>query len=630
MRSTAVSRASLFVLLALPTLAATAATPATAPKPAADAAFGERIDVRAVNVFAVVTDRSGQRVSGLTAADFRLQVDGRDLPIDYFAEVKEGQKAGVDPALTAAGAATSTAGPAPNVVGTSYLVFVDDSFSLAPQRNTVLDHLRADLALLGPGDRMAIVAWNGRKLVPLSSWSTDPTALAAAFVKASGLPTLGIHARDERRTWSNDQALSVSSVSDISTSKGPDPADSEVSDLTARGGALNGSTGLVRRAVPGRCVDEFPISPIQCVELQEAIGAAAAALRGMPDPGGRKVALLLSGGWPYGAGPHLFKPLLDTADQLGYTLYPVDVPGIDSGAGVVDAALTSPAASTGFVSGSWERESKDALEYLAASTGGKALLNSARLDALKRTAADTRSYYWLGFSPVWRADDKGHKVQVSVKRTGLTVRSRSGFTDLAPRTESAMRAESALLLGGAAEDRRLRLEVGPPKRGFGTFEVAVTLAVPVSALTLTPQGRGYLAEANLSFAVEDEAGGARRSPRSRSACGCRRRRSPAATRATERRSSCDEPARRWSPCCATARAAPPCGTKWRWASERGLGEGRSFFLSPPAPGIRRWRQFRRDGRVAGSEFQRTDRRPRRRLGDRRHRPQGAAGERSQG
>jgi VWFA-related protein len=508
MRSTLVSWASLFVLLSLPATAA-APAPATAAKPAADPAFGERIDVRAVNVEAVVTDRSGQRVPGLTAADFRLQVDGRDVPIDYFAEVKEGQKAGGDPAVTAAAAtpATAPAGPAASAVGTSYLVFIDDSFSLALQRNVVLDHLRADLSLLGPGDRMALVAWNGRKLVPLSSWSADSAALAAAFVKAAGLPTLGIHARDERRTWSNDQALSASSVSDISTSKGPDPADSEVSDLTARGGALNGSTGLVRRAVPGRCVDEFPISPIQCVELQEAIGAAAAALRGMPDPGGRKVALLLSGGWPYGAGPHLFKPLLDTADQLGYTLYPVDVPGIDSGAGVVDATLTGPAASTGFVSGSWERESKDALEYLAASTGGKALLNSARLDALKRTVADTRSYYWLGFSPVWRADDKGHTVKVSLKRAGLTVRSRSGFTDLAPRTESAMRAESALLLGGAAEDRRLRLEVGPPKRSFGTFEVAVTLAVPVSALTLTPQGRGYLAEANLSFAVEDEAGG---------------------------------------------------------------------------------------------------------------------------
>jgi VWFA-related protein len=495
------------LLLALP--AAAAATAATAAVAAAESAFGERIDVRAVNVEAVVTDRSGHRVSGLTAADFRLQVDGRDVAIDYFAEITEGRKTGGEPAPPAGAtpAVATSPGAGSAAVGTSYLVFIDDSFSFAIQRNTVLDHLRADLALLGPGDRMAIVAWNGRKLVPLSSWSADATTLAAALVKAAGLPTLGIHARDERRTWSNDQALGASAQSDITTSRGPDAADSEVSDLKARGDALNGSTGLVRRAGPGRCVDEFPISPIQCVELQEAIGAAAAALRGLPDPGGRKVALLLSGGWPYGAGPHLFKPLLDTADQLGYTLYPVDVPGIDSGAGVVDATLTGPAASTGLISGSWERESKDALEYLAASTGGKAFLNSARLDALKRTVADTRSYYALGFSPVWRADDKGHKVKVSLKRAGLTVRSRSGFTDLAPRTESAMRAESALLLGGAAEDRRLRLEIGPPQRRFGTIEVAVTLAVPVSALTLTPQGQGYLAEANLSFAVQDEAGG---------------------------------------------------------------------------------------------------------------------------
>jgi VWFA-related protein len=478
---------SLLLLLGFADFAGTASFADVGHSPASPAAdFTERIDVHAVDVAVVVTDRSGQRVSGLTAADFRLQVDGKDVPIDHFAEVKEGQKADGDAAVTASMVSTApqAPGPAASAVGTSYLVFIDDSFSLAFQRNVVLDHLRADLALLGPGDRMAIVAWNGHKLESLSPWSGDTAALAAAFVKAKGLPTLGIHVRVERRGWSEERSLGAS----------------------AAGDALIASTDLAE-TVPGRCASGFAIPPLQCSELQEAIGAAAAALRGMLDPGGRKVALLLSGGWPFGAGPHLFKPLLATADQLGYTLYPVDVPGIDSGAGVIDAARTSPAASTGFVSGSWERESKDALEYLAASTGGKAILNSARLDALKRTVADTRSYYALGFSPVWRADDKGHTVQVSVKRAGLTARSRSGFTDLAPRTLRAMRAESVLLLGGTPEDRRLRLEIGSPKNHFGTFEAEITLGVPVSALTLTPEGRGYLAMADLSFVVQDEAGG---------------------------------------------------------------------------------------------------------------------------
>ena len=41
--------------------------------------FGETIDVRVVNVEAVVTDRGGTRVFGLTPDDFLLLVDGDPL-----------------------------------------------------------------------------------------------------------------------------------------------------------------------------------------------------------------------------------------------------------------------------------------------------------------------------------------------------------------------------------------------------------------------------------------------------------------------------------------------------------------------------------------------------------------------
>src|SRR3954471_13683568 len=44
--------------------------------------FGESIDVRVVNVEAVVVDKKGERVRGLSAADFRLLVDGREVPIE--------------------------------------------------------------------------------------------------------------------------------------------------------------------------------------------------------------------------------------------------------------------------------------------------------------------------------------------------------------------------------------------------------------------------------------------------------------------------------------------------------------------------------------------------------------------
>src|SRR4029077_4648531 len=54
------------------------------------AVVGETIDVRVVNVEAVVTDGRGQVVHGLTAADLALVVDGKEVPIDYFTEVRDG------------------------------------------------------------------------------------------------------------------------------------------------------------------------------------------------------------------------------------------------------------------------------------------------------------------------------------------------------------------------------------------------------------------------------------------------------------------------------------------------------------------------------------------------------------
>jgi hypothetical protein len=97
-----------------------------AQEPVSGNVFGESIDVRVVNVEAVVTDGKGERVRGLSAADFRLLVDGREVPVEYFTEVEEGKAA-----APAQGAPGTTAGPQAPVaageeVGRSYLVYVDD------------------------------------------------------------------------------------------------------------------------------------------------------------------------------------------------------------------------------------------------------------------------------------------------------------------------------------------------------------------------------------------------------------------------------------------------------------------------------------------------------------------------
>lgn len=500
-------------------LAAALVVPAFGQEETGPDVFGEAIDVRVVNVEAVVTGRGGKRVQGLTARDFRLLVDGREVPVDYFTEVVEGEMASypMEPGEPAAALPSAPGGK----VGTSYLVFVDESFAVGAQRDVVLARLAKDLGRLGPGDQMAVVAFDGRRIDRLTDWTGDRAALARVFEDAMRRPTWGLHR------------------------------------LTLRSSDVGGDLSV------------YPY-------VASAVSAAAATMRSMAPPAGRKVFLLLSGDWPMLSGENMlslpmrgvtvnsledtesdpfrnaaklleerivpqraeqvFEPLTDTANLLGYTVYPVDVPGMDSGSRAIDLSMgtlpvegapraggigvsggpvaysTQTALPIGrqsaFLTSEWERGSHDTMSFLAQETGGKPALNSARLSALERAVEDTRSYYWLGFTPQWKADGRRHDVRVEVRRPGFEVRSREGYVDISPATRVALETEGLLLFGGRAETRRLRVVTGEPqKTGFRKMELPVTVEISAGALAVMPGENGPEARAIFSSASVDDSGG---------------------------------------------------------------------------------------------------------------------------
>src|SRR3954470_24688507 len=108
-------------------------------------AVADAIDVRVVNVEVVVTDWRGHRMTGLKPGDFRLKVDGRPVAVEYFTEVQDG-RAAISPG--AAGAPVPGIGPG-EVIGTRYLVFIDDFFSIGAQRDVVLTSLKKEIGRLG-------------------------------------------------------------------------------------------------------------------------------------------------------------------------------------------------------------------------------------------------------------------------------------------------------------------------------------------------------------------------------------------------------------------------------------------------------------------------------------------------
>ena len=415
--------------------------------------IGETIDVRVVNVEVVATSE-GKLVRGLAAPDFRLLVDGREVPIEFFTEVEEG---------TAAASPNSPL-PEAEAVGRSYLVFIDEGFSVSKARDVVLENLERDLALMGPKDRMAVLAFDGSNLQVLCRWTAEQPVLAAALREARRRETRGNQLLAQNRSLDNDFNMVEANGEDM----GLEPH--EVAALLATLGAR--------------------VSPEARTQLGKTAVALAGALRGFEVPEGRKVMLLLSGGWSLGVAPRLYGPVVSAANQLGYTLYPVDV--------------ANPTGRT-----------LRALDQLAAQTGGK-VANSVQQDVFRTVVADSGSYYWLGFTPSWKADDRQHSIQVESRKPGVKVRARTSFPDLSKRAETLWKAESVLLFGGRESDRRLRIVLGKERpRGGQEMDLPVTVGVPVEALALTPSGRGYIAEAPLAVAALDEKGGRAEIPTSK-------------------------------------------------------------------------------------------------------------------
>ncbi|MDE2979304.1 MAG: VWA domain-containing protein [Acidobacteriota bacterium] len=440
----------------LPTLGAAAtvtwllaALPAAAQDSPLPDLFSEVVDVRVVNVEVVVTDRSGNRIRGLQPGDFELRVDRSPVPIDYFTEIDEGRAlASTDDRIAHVPSVTAD-GP----VGTSYLVFIDDLFAIKQRRDRVLNRLKEDLTRLGPADRVAVVAHNGRELALITDWTGDRADIETALLEARKRKTHGLEF-----------------IHGMGSERG---------DKTRR-----------------------------------SVMAAAGAVRSFANAPGRKVMLLLIERWAtvgdtwsfrsaYAAASagatldRLYSPLVNAANLVGYSLYPIDLPGFEgppsppiSGFGTAHAAPVFAGSIGGYAT--WwampERRFHNVLQFLAHETGGLPMINSFSKKALAETAEDTRSYYWLGFAPPRNEDDRLHDIEVRLPgHPDLRVRTREHYLDMSRATELGMLVEGALLLGGSPGAESLEVSFGEPRKaGFRRLDVPMKVTVPLDDVELVP------------------------------------------------------------------------------------------------------------------------------------------------
>lgn len=419
-------------------------------------AFEETIDVQAVNFEAVVTDSRGRRVTGLTAEDFKLFIDGIETPITFFSPVDvPGHASGSEPSAQ------------PSWQSRHILVFLDESTMLKARRNLVLRSLIRQIEDLSTEDQMAVVAFSGSKLEVLCDWTADRQRLASVLTAVRKRRSDGIFVDVMRRQEMSDASL-------VDTAGARQPSTFQPSQLF---NPLDRYLGIAE--------------------------AAAGAMRGLPAPvAGRKMLMLLTEGFQ---DPVFAQPVIREAQRLGYSLYPVDVRGLDTSMAQNDASMGSPQAFR-WISTPLDLNMNYTMAYMAEATGGKAAINSNRMVALERLVEDSSSYYVLGFSPTWRGDDRRHGIHLTVARPGLKVRARDSYVDSSRRTRLGLAADASLLFGRSRQEQRLIVNVEDAAPTAKGRKLAITLGVPVEALAFAPRENGFHAEAPFALVVLDDRG----------------------------------------------------------------------------------------------------------------------------
>lgn len=463
--------------------------------------FYESVDVQVVNLEVFVTDRSGQRVTGLTKDDFQVLEDGKPVAITNFFAV--GDEA--PPSSGAAPASGSTeAPPSPSPTGVPdeqrlHLAIVIDNLSLIPQaRIRLLESLRKEvIPRLRPEDLALVATYEGSSVNVVQGLTGDKAALLAALdAVAKGAP------RSVERSMERRQLLSQIDRADSLEGQGPghglDMAIADAREVYAS----------IRMYVQQR-YDESRAT-------LDALTGFVDALAGLP---GRKSLLYVGGGlalrpgesffqaWqmkfadlsnsvgasPFDGSQHdltrNFEQLVQHANGNRVTFYTL---GATEELGGVSAEFGASATWNAQLAGTEEMNLTESMRRLGDGTGGLASVNAINPGPiLARMLDDFNSYYSLGFVPQGKPDGKNRKLQVTVRgRRDLLVRHRDGRRERPSHERMSNRTLAALLLDPGSNPLEVAVDfVRETKNAKGQLQVEALVKFPIGRLVLLPQGK---------------------------------------------------------------------------------------------------------------------------------------------
>ena len=410
---------------AAPPAAGEPAEPAEAAVPSAEelGVFVDTLEVSVVNVEVYVTDKKGNRITGLSRGDFTILEDGKPMEITNFYAVEGRHPVTPSPAPAAAPAPTAPGEPeAPADLLPEdqrlYLVVYVDNFNLdALDRNRVFRDLRLFLAdQVSVGDQVMLVSYD-RSLHVRRTFTRDPQVVASSLTELEKMTGFARQRETDRR-----EALS------------------RIEDARSGTEALTWARGWAQEVE-----NDLRFTT-------DAIKEMVSSLAGLP---GRKAILYVSDGIPMVPGEDLFHAVQEKfnttsaitesfsfnatrtftelsaqANANRISFYTLDAAGLRVSSDFSAENRNVPVSGVDSVH---TNNLQAPLRYVASATGGLAILNTNRATSmLERVAEDFNTYYSLGYRAPQAGRGRYHKIDVKVKRKGVEVRHREGYRDKTP------------------------------------------------------------------------------------------------------------------------------------------------------------------------------------------------------
>lgn len=457
-------RRALAIFLALPIIAQTVLTQ-TPPKPQQSSGQEDvlRITTNLVQTDAVVTDKNDQIIRDLKLEDFEVFDNGRKQELQFMEFVSidaPPRSEGANSASRIAGVDTSVPRDLTAKDIRRVIAFVVDDVTIPIEDMTRVRQMLTDFVTskMVDGDLVAIVrtvAGNGL----LEQFTTDRSILRRAISQ------LGVRSIPPYLAFAGDDAGRISSPpSPLSDGTATETVTSNMDFLGPSEGTNQVPRAVLALSVSNQLVD---------------------SLREVP---GRKNLILLSGGLPLfdltrGGSViadigQIFQLLTDNATRSGVVINTMDVRGLKA-SGAVARFVDTPAKSAlggGTFAGNDEnpnfgrgadysllgdRSLTDQLSLrgLAGYTGGVAVVNTNNFGTgLDKVLNQSSGYYRLAYKPSERLDNKYHKVEIKVRRSGMRVFAAEGYFAHEDKAKGAGTKEDVIM--AAARSPLAKQELG--------------------------------------------------------------------------------------------------------------------------------------------------------------------------